>query len=421
MAFSFGSGNARKLLRLPLYVAGRVLTAVVPRSADQWVFGSAAGVSDGALALWNRAAADARPATWLAASAREEAEARGRGMRVVRRDSLAGLWRTARARVVVVTHGQGDANRYAVHGSFLVQLWHGVPLKRLGLDAPETMRAGGDGAVGRMLRPLVTAAYRRTQRGIRLLPAASPIVRGRLESAFGLPPGRVRVTGEPRADVLSEGEASARRRAAAGRLRGLLGAPPAPDTRIVLYAPTWRDGAIDPAVPTAAEWAAITRLLDEHDALLLIRSHPLGAGDYAPPAPHARVRALGADLAPDVGPLLAALDVLVTDYSSLGVDAGLLALPVVWFAPDAIEYERARGFYGRYDDVAGGAAGTWGETLERLGAILGDPDARDAASRRSRAVSEALHAFRDGGNTERVYRDIERGAGLGAPATRGPA
>ena len=43
-----------------------------------------------------------------------------------------GWWATARAGVVVVTHGQGDVNRYATSGAFLVQLWHGIPLKRIG-------------------------------------------------------------------------------------------------------------------------------------------------------------------------------------------------------------------------------------------------------------------------------------------------
>ena len=50
-SFSFGAGNAGKLLRIPLYLLGRVATLVIPRTSDVWVFGSAVGVADGALAL----------------------------------------------------------------------------------------------------------------------------------------------------------------------------------------------------------------------------------------------------------------------------------------------------------------------------------------------------------------------------------
>ena len=139
-SFSFGAGNARKLAATPLYAAGRLLTLIVPRSRDEWVFGCGAGIGDGALALWDVVAAEGHPARWLVGSDREQADAAARGIRTVPKRSLRGLWHTARARVVVVTHGFGDVNRYAVSGAFVVQLWHGIPLKRIGLDSPETLR-----------------------------------------------------------------------------------------------------------------------------------------------------------------------------------------------------------------------------------------------------------------------------------------
>ena len=189
-SFSFGAGNASKLLRLPLYLAGRVLTAVVPRSSDEWVFGCGAGIGEGALALWQEARDGGHPMLWLVGSDGQAQDAAARGIPYAGRHSLRGLWRTARARVVVITHGYGDVNRYATAGAFVVQLWHGIPLKRIGLDSPETLRSGilPD---SRALRGLLRVMYRRAGRGIRLIPAASDLVRGRLESAFALPDARV--------------------------------------------------------------------------------------------------------------------------------------------------------------------------------------------------------------------------------------
>ena len=115
----------------------------MPRSRDEWVFGCGAGIGDGALALWDVVAAEGRPAVWLVGSTREQTDAAARGIPSFPKNSLRGLWRTARARVVVVTHGFGDVNRYAVSGAFVVQLWHGIPLKRIGLDSPETLRLPG--------------------------------------------------------------------------------------------------------------------------------------------------------------------------------------------------------------------------------------------------------------------------------------
>lgn len=417
-SFSFGAGNARKLAAIPLYAAGRIATLVIPRARGAWVFGCGAGVGDGALALWDAAADDGVRGVWLVGTAREAADAAARGIPHVRKTSPRGFWATARARVVVVTHGFGDVNRYAVSGAFVVQLWHGIPFKRIGVDSPETLRLPRAlraspiaPAIGRMLRAMYSGAARR----IRVLPAASHVARGRLESAFALPDGRVPVTGEPRVDVLSVGSAATRRSAARAQLDRLVG-PVGPDEHLVLYAPTWRDGAVDPAVPSAQEWREISDVLARHSAVLLVRSHPLGAGDYEPPARTPRVRALPSALVADVTPLLPGLDALVSDYSSLVYDAALVPLPVVFLAPDVADYARRRGFYGDYADVAGEDwATTWTEAAAQLDRVLGDDDERAARLERSRARSAAVHAFRDGRNTDRVYRAILAGIGAARP------
>ncbi len=402
-SFSFGAGNAAKLLRIPLYAGGRLVTAVVPRSRDQWVFGCAVGIADGALALWEQSRGER--AVWLVANERERLDAAARGIPTVPKHSLIGFWRTARARVIVVTHGFGDVNRYAVSGAYVVQLWHGIPLKRIGLDSPETTRMGRIPGLSR----LVATLYRRTQQQISLLPAASHLVRGRLESAFALPDDRVRVTGEPRVDVLSQGTAGERRAEARRRLSRLWDLPDRHE-RIVLYAPTWRDGAPDPAVPTRAQWEALVQVLEQNDAVLAIRSHPLGAGDYTPPFATDRVRSLGSALVADVTPLLPGIDVLITDYSSLAFDASLVPVPVVYLAPDAVEYGERRGFYGTYLEVAGDEpAQTWDAAADDLASLLSDPSAYELRVERARALSEHVHAFHDGKNTERVYATIRAG------------
>ncbi len=414
-SFSFGTGNAAKLLRLPLYAAGRLGTLLVPRG-DTWVFGCGAGIGDGALALWLHAKERGHRAVWLVGSPREESDATALGIRTVRRDGLRGWWATARAGVVVVTHGFGDVNRYAVTGAFTVQLWHGIPLKRIGLDSPVTVQVPSVPGAG-VLRRLIGILYRRAAQGIRLLPAASDRARGRLESAFGLSGERVVVTGEPRVDVLSAGTAAQRRDTASVLL--LRTGPLLPGQRALLYAPTWRDGAADPAVPTAEEWVRIVHLLEKHDAVLFVRSHPLGEGGYAPPWSSGRVRMLGAGLLPDVTPALPRIDALVTDYSSLAYDVGLLRMPVVYLAPDVEEYARQRGFYGSYRDVAGDDfARDWPGAVAQLDAILGDEVEYAARSDRSAALSAHMHAHRDGENTRRVYQAIRA---RGIPAPKGAA
>lgn len=124
---------------------------------------------------------------------------------------------------------------------------------------------------------------------------------------------------------------------------------------------------------------------------------------------------LGASVLADVTPALAAVDVLITDYSSLAYDVGLLATPVVFLAPDADDYARTRGFYGRFEDVAGAdAARDWDGALEQLSRVLADESVFRARSERSATLSAEMHAHRDGRNTLRVYEAI-RARGIPAP------
>lgn len=408
-SFSFRAGNAGKLLRIPLYLLGRLGTLVVPRGRG-WVIGCGAGIGDGALALWRAAVEAGLEPLWLTGSPRERHDAAGLGIATVPKNGLRGWWATARAGVVVVTHGFGDVNRYAISGGIprrpvIVQLWHGIPLKRIGLDSPATVQSAFlPGFVP--LQRLLGLLYRGQTARIGLLPAASDRSRGRLESAFGLGVRQVLVTGEPRVDVLSAEEPEARRSRAVA-LRDAAVGPIAESSRVVLYAPTWRDGAPDPAVPTDAEWARIIAVLERTDSLLLVRSHPLGEGEYRPPVPTDRVRAIGSTLVADITPVLPAVDVLVTDYSSLAYDVGLLSMPVVYLAPDPEEYAATRGFYGAYAEVAGVDPATdWAQAAAQLEATLSDDAEFARRADRSSALSARMHAHRDGRNTARVLAAI---------------
>ncbi|MGO1879580.1 MAG: CDP-glycerol glycerophosphotransferase family protein [Microbacterium gubbeenense] len=399
-SFSFGAGNAQKLARIPLYGLGRLVTLVTPRTG-RWVFGCGAGIADGALALWREAEKRGIDAVWLTTTPHERADAEGAGIPTLPKMSWRGFWATARARVAVVTHGFGDVNPYAVTGAFVAQLWHGIPLKRIGLDAPELVRSAflPNSA---LVRRLIGWMYARSAQRIGVLPAASHLVRGRLESAFGIDHRRIAVTGEPRVDVLASETPDGARRVVAGLI------PEAGAERtLLLYAPTWRDGDADPGIPSAEEWRAIIEVLARRDAVLVIRSHRLGEGDYTPPVDTDRVVLLGADLLPDVTPAIPAFAALITDYSSLVYDAALAGVPSLFLAPDLEDYSGRRGFYGSYSDIAGEEpATTWRALLPEIDRFLVQDEERERRAGAARALSARVHTFRDGRNTRRVLDEV---------------
>jgi CDP-glycerol glycerophosphotransferase len=332
---------------------------VVRRRDKLWVFACGSGIGEGALELY-RFARTADPSlrlVWLVRSRTELGDARQRGLKAATRSSWRGFRLTLRARVVVVTHGLGDANRFGMHGAFIVQLWHGIPLKRIQLDSPSTFR----GFAPRLTRAL----YRRSASRIDLVPAASEVSAERLRSAFGLSADRV-----------------------------------------VLYAPTWRDGESDPSIPTDAEWASIAAHLDSNSSVLVVRPHPYSVGDYrAGTNVSSRIRLLPASTQNDINAVLPAVDILITDYSSTTFDFALLGRPIVFLAPDAETYTRTRGLYEPYRQFSGGSdVATWGDVIT----LLSDDRALSRLSAHAHSLVQAHHTFRDGRNTERLYAELRR-------------
>jgi CDP-glycerol glycerophosphotransferase (TagB/SpsB family) len=409
-ANAFARLNAAKLLVLPLFVLGDLLSLVVSRDPGRWVVGSAFGVHDGARALVAEALGrhdSPRRVTWLARTPAEAEDARRLGADVLPHGSWRAFLETLRSGVVVVTHGFGDASRFASRGALVVNLWHGSPLKRMHLDSPAALRLPVVGAWG-PARELTRRMYRHGTSRIGLVPAGSQAVAPRLQSAFGLPEGRVEVLGEPRADVLFAGPEAQRRAAARARLERTVG--PLGGRRVVLLAPTWRDGHVDPVVPTAAEWEVVERWLDNNDAVLVVRPHPLGVGDYGRSGDRVRLLAPAAER--DVMRVLHAVDALVTDYSSILVDFAVTGGPAVFFAPDEALYTAQHGLYEPYAMTAGGRVeASWSQVLDRLTEVLRPGPEREQALRHMGWLADRYHPLRDGRSAARVVDRILERAG----------
>lgn len=408
--FGFASGNLRKLLALPRYVAGALHARSVERDPKLWVIGSAFGPADGALAFYRAAAAlpDKPRLVWLSKSDAETRTARELGVHeVVDAESPEGYRLTLQAGLVAVTHGFGDVNRYALSRATNVQLWHGSPLKKLHADSPAVTTLGPLGRIPGA-RALMRSAYRRGTSRISLLPCASSFFVPFFASAFHLVEGQVQVLGEPRTDILFAGPRADRIAAAKATLAPFLGEHT--DARVVLYAPTWRDGDPDPGVPTQAQWQRIVEVSERLDLVLLIRPHPLGVGDYT--FGHDRVRLITPAEQPESMPLLWGLDALVTDYSSILVDYAVTGRPILLLAPDLEHYRATRGLYVDYDWLSGGAWSTdWDQVLDRLESVLTLPEAAMVTSAHSRQLAEVFHEWTDGGSAARVADAVAKLAG----------
>jgi hypothetical protein len=256
---------------------------------------------------------------WLREAGVAPAEVRAlseQGMVLMKKASLAGLGAYLRAEAVFFTHGLYGSPRPCARKP-IVNLWHG--------DGPKDIRPAKE--VG----ALIASTY---------LVGSTLLFSDFQASAFGIPPDRVLVTGNPRTDQFWQPlDRDSLRRLGITR-------------DFVVWMPTFRRaravGAMrvrpDDLVPAADDGhEELTALLDglrQRDMQLLIKPHPMDADrrrweGAVTVAEDDLVRA-GVSL---YG-LLGASSGLVTDYSSVWVDYLLLDRPLAFLVPDRNSYRR---------------------------------------------------------------------------------
>jgi CDP-glycerol glycerophosphotransferase len=185
-----------------------------------------------------------------------------------------------------------------------------------------------------------------------VLLSPSPYATKAFRSAFRYN-GPVLELGYPRNDILADPERRALIRRSVRRRLGF-----AADTKVVLYAPTFRDdlrgareGRFRFELPFDLRDFASS--LDDNTVLLL-RMHVLVENDIAIPQ-DLRHRVLDVTSYPEIQELFLASDVLVTDYSSVFFDYAILRRPVIFYAYDVGHYrDQLRGFYLDYEKEAPG-------------------------------------------------------------------
>jgi len=214
-------------------------------------------------------------------------------------------------------------------------------------------------------------------------------------------PGMVVDAGYPRSDLTINADGVAVKQ----QLADLIGIDPSKKT--VLYAPTWRGevgAAIDTSDVIVENITALSAGLPEGYELLLKVHDRTYAYAKANPA------LAGLANVPDwfeTNELLAAVDVLITDYSSICFDYLCMRRPIIHYVFDRAEYERTRGLY---FDMETEMAGPLCHTAEEVNHVIADIDAVAGEYReRHEALVERLAYNEDGNASRRVIDIVFRG------------
>ena len=217
----------------------------------------------------------------------------------------------------------------------IINLWHGVPLKKIALLDPNLKKAARiyfKKIFSENYTCILTTSHE-------LIPL--------MARSFAVSEDKIKVWGQPRNDGLFQ----------KNDCREILGQlfPDLPEyTKTVLYAPTFRDyGQVQLFPFKDFDQEQLESFLEEKNMLLFIRTHVAEQGSAAPYLGK-RIRFLGNEQAEDVTGILNIFDCLITDYSSIYIDYLLTDKPMIFLPYDRQQYLDGRGMNFDYDDVTPG-------------------------------------------------------------------
>ena len=301
--------------------------------------------------------------------------------------SLSGMKLFLKTKNIVISHGS-DASYFFpyfldIKSKNIINLWHGIPLKRLSLQ----------------VKGIREAKSRSRFQKFSSICAASTFEQFLLASCFEMHIDDIWITGTPRNDYLLYPN------------NELLQEHSYLNKKVILYAPTWREyGDRSSFFPFEdKDLERLNAFLETQDAYLLMRGHREEmeriSENYGEEK-LSRILPAHQEFFPDAQRLLAHVDVLVTDYSSIYLDFLLLDQPMIFIPYDLEQYQSYRGFLFDYDThTPGDKVGTQAEFIASIDRALNKPEL--GAIERTQ-MKNLFHTYDDGKSSERILAQINK-------------
>ncbi len=252
----------------------------------------------------------------------------------------------------------------------LLQTWHGTPMKRLSMDTPNA---------GYFYARNIAKVFRHATHIINQNQFTEDMVikSHALDKYDGT---KYALTGYPRQDSLVN---TSQERI--DEIKAYLDIPQ--DKKVILYAPTFRGQGSE--VDTRADarmLKAVNRMKKIENVHVLYKPHHYATGGDS------RLNSF------DTNELLAIVDILISDYSSIAIDFLVADKPIINFIFDEKKYNKERGLYFDIADISDYIVRNQPSLVEQVESLVLNP----IVGPKQQAAREKFCPFDDGQATDRV-------------------
>ena len=366
-----------------------IMSFLTPKKRRLWVFGAWFGkkYGDNTRILYEYLAErqDVQ-AVWITESESIVSELATKGLPVFHARSIFGIYHCMRAAYAFYTCGPLDVSPYTIWGSKKIQLWHGIPLKKILYDDDVRYPKTASGKLKKWVHYIIRSMMPERRQVWSYVISSSPTVTARLSSAFNIDSSKILETGYPRQDriLLARSETAPR--------------------KTILYAPTHRyegKGSFrEVDYFSGLDMSRLTDVLEKSNSQLVIKLHSFHDPDKLTSMFKGMSHVVVAPADADIYDMLPSVSVLITDYSSIYIDYLVLDRPMIFFAFDLENYLRTeRGMYECYEVATPGEkCRDWISVLREMERLATGGDgyalARAEANERYFGVSDARNCDR---------------------------
>ncbi|MDX2369985.1 MAG: CDP-glycerol glycerophosphotransferase family protein [Colwellia sp.] len=335
------------LFLLPLKWLLYLVTLLIPTRSNLWAFGSRNGQfvdNPKYFFLYMNEFHTNVDCIWISSDNNVLAELSSLGFSAFNKWSFKGLWYSIRASRFIYAFDSDDVNFFSSSNSQLVNLYHGIPLKKIEFDTtvgsshliyhPQTFY--------QIIRSKLLYATKWQPIDIFQVPSASLV--SIHELAFNQQISKYHIGANPRLaplllnapldDVIKSDMKKAKE-----FVTGF--------TKVMIYMPTWRVGAPDILNEAFPDIEHLNECLKENNILLILKMHLYSDAKITALS---HIKTFPQEL--DIYPFMSVVDVLITDYSSIAFDFDLVDGNILFYPYDLDDYclNSSDGFYFDYDD-----------------------------------------------------------------------
>jgi CDP-glycerol glycerophosphotransferase len=339
-------------------------------------------------------------AVWITKKLKVVEEIRAKGYKAFLENSDEAKYYASRAKVAIVTH-RGNKNKsdlpfcYFNEKTKIIQLWHGIPLKKIAYDDKVFSFKHNEYSVKYKLKmkimekffPFVNYVHKPS-----MILALGEETQNIFSKAFRTPKEKVKITGYPRYDVLIANK---------NRID---------NNKRVIYMPTFRgsvNSKFDLFLQYGFDVEKIDFFLQERDIFLDIKLHPFNrpSKKLREQIEKSKYIFLLEDI--QIYEEIHKYSILITDYSSIFFDYLLLDRPIIFAPFDKEQYvKKDREFYFNYEEVTPGPkAYSWNDVLEYIDIFNKNPL---KYKNERQIIKNRFHKYEDTKNCKRVYREIKK-------------